>query len=46
MRGYGLRLYQGRFRVDIMEKFFTERADLIQESAAQGGGGVSVPGSV
>jgi len=40
----GLRLHQGRFRLDIRTSFISERVVLAQ--AAQGGGGVTVPGGV
>jgi len=44
MRGNGLKLHQERFRLDIRKNFFTEWSAL--EQAAQGSGGVTIPGGV
>jgi len=45
MRGNGLKLYQGRFILDLVEHFFS-KSDGILEQAAQGDHGVTVPGDV
>jgi len=36
MRGDGLKLHQGRFRLDIKEKIVLQKADQVQAWAAQG----------
>jgi len=45
MRGNGLKVHQGRFRLDIRNKCLTESCEAL-EQAAQGSGGVTIPGSV
>jgi len=42
----GLKLQQGRFRLDIRKKFLYRKSCEALEQAAQGSGGVIVPGGV
>jgi len=42
----GLRLHQGRFRLEIRKNFFIEIVFQALEHAAQGSGGVPIPGGV
>ena len=46
MRGNGLMLHQGRFRLDIRKKMILQKSGNILEGAAQGGGGNIPPGGV
>ena len=45
MRGKGHKLHQGRFRLDTEKNFFSKSGQAL-EWAAQGDGGVTVPGGV
>jgi len=42
----GLKLLQGRFRLNIRKNFFTGKSCKALEQAAQGSGGVTIPGGV
>ncbi|KAK4829769.1 hypothetical protein QYF61_006493, partial [Mycteria americana] len=44
-RGNGLKLHQGKFILGIRKNFFTERVVKALEQAAQGSGGVTMPGT-
>ena len=46
MRGDGLKLHKGRFRLDIRKKFLLQKSAEALAQAAQGGGAVTVPGGV
>jgi len=46
IRGNSLRMHQGRSRLDIRNNFFSKRVVRQWLQAAQGGGGVTVPGGV
>ena len=46
MRWNGLKLHQGRFRLDIWKKILLQKSGEALAQAAQGGGGVTVPGGV
>lgn len=42
----GLKLHQGRFTLVIRKDFFIKRVVKLLESAVQGSGGVTIPGSI
>lgn len=42
MRINGLKLHQGRFRLDMRDNFFPERLGQVFEQAAEGCGGIAV----
>jgi len=46
MRGNGLKLCQGKFTLNIRKNFFLDKSGEALAQAAQGGGGVTVPGGV
>jgi len=45
-RRNGLKLHHGRFRLDIGKNLFTRKSGQPLEQAAQGSGGVTIPGGV
>jgi len=46
MRGNGLKLQQGRFRLNIKKKILLRKSREAAAQAAQGVGGVTIPGGV
>lgn len=46
IRGHGLKLWQGKFRLDITKRLFPWKSGQELEWVAQGGGGVASSGSV